>query len=420
MAADPKNPIQGRGLVAAVDLGSFKTACLVARIDASASVPVRIAGVSHVPSRGIKSGVIVDLAEAELTLRTAIAEAERMAGVRLSGIVAAPPCGRGRSQTFSVATGLAQGIVTEDDLDILDSNGRQYGERDGGRLIHFESLGYRLDGSPAALSPVGMAAGRMTCDFHAVSVDEAPLRNLHHVVERCYLSAERLVPAPYASAIGATTADERRVGVIVLDIGAGTTGISLFVDGRYIFSDVIPVGGQHITLDIARALQTPLEEAERIKTLYGTVLAAQSDGHEAVAYARTGEDVGPPPAITRAKLAEIVRARSLNILALVEERLAQAGFDKRFKGPVVVTGGSSELTGLIDLVARRLDRPVRAARAAAISGLPPLMSGPAFSGVTGVLLAAIEGTAAVSAIRSGKKVPGGYLGRVGHWLKDGF
>ncbi len=170
-----------------------------------------------------------------------------------------------------------------------------------------------------------MAAERLSADLHTIAADEAPIRNLLLVVERCYLSVRALVAAPYASAIAVTSEEERRLGVTCIDIGGGTATVAAFAEGHFIHAAAVPVGGHQITFDIAQALQTPLAEAERIKTLYGTVIVARSDEHEAFSYALAGEEEGARGRTTKAQLAEIIRPRVASILGLVRERMDLAG-----------------------------------------------------------------------------------------------
>lgn len=420
MQGADKHTGTGRRIVGVLDIGSFKIACLIAVVNPGAAVPVRIAGVGHVPSRGVKSGVIVDLAGAEQSIRAAIAQAERMAGVRLTQVAISMSCGRLMSQTFAASVPVAHGVVYPEDLAKLQSGGRDYAERDGRRLIHINPIGYRLDGAPGMHEPLGMAAHKLSADLHAVTVDEAPLRNLLYVIERCYLAPNPLLPAPYASALAATSEEERRVGAICLDIGGGTTSIAAFQDGHYIFSESIPVGGLHVTLDIARALQTPLEEAERIKALYGTVIVAQSDAHEAFSYPLAGEENAEPLQMTKAQLADVVRPRLDSLLRLASERIQHSGLQSGAAARVVLTGGTSQLSGVADFAANILKRPVRTGRPHHVSGLPPLMSGPAFAGVVGVLLSSFEDQSQPVPAQHGARSPHGYLSRVGQWLKDGF
>jgi cell division protein FtsA len=409
-----------RHIAGVLDVGSFKTACLIAAVSPGSQTPVRIAGVGHVPSRGVKSGVVVDIAEAERSIRSAIAQAERMAGVRLSEIAVSTTCGRMMSQRFTASAPVHLGAVQPQELSKLQSGARSYAERDGRRLVHLNPIAYRLDGVTGTDEPLGMAGQKVGATFHAVTADDGPLRNLLYVIERCYLSPQPLLPAAYAAALAATTGEEQKLGVLVIDMGGGTTSLAAFQDGRYIFTDTIPVGGSHVTLDIARALQTPPEEAERIKALYGTVISAQSNAHETFSYPQAGDEGAQPLQMSKAQLADLIRPRLENLMTLAAQRLQQNGVWQGAAVPVVVTGGASQLPGTLELASHILKQPVRAGRPGTLSGLPPLMSAPAFSAVAGALLSRVEDRSLPIASDGGTHAGQGYLSRVGHWLKDGF
>jgi cell division protein FtsA len=265
-----------------------------------------------------------------------------------------------------------------------------------------------------------MAAMRLSADLHTVAADEAPIRNLLHVVERCYVSVRALVTAPYASAIAVTSDEERRLGVTCIDIGGGTATIAVFAEGHFVQAATVPAGGQHITFDIAHALQVPLAEAERIKTLYGTMVGAQSDEHEAFSYSLAGEEEGSRGRTTKARLAEIIRPRVASILELVRERIDSAGVGAFAGERVVLTGGTSGLVGLGEFAANVLGRPVRVAKPLQRAGLPQSVSSPAFSTVAGLLAVAAAGGEGVFASTERQAQSAGYFGRVGQWLKAGF
>ncbi len=406
-------------LTGALDVGSFKTICLIATTDRHGR-PERIVSVGHVPSRGIKSGVIVDLAGAEYSIRTAIADAERMAGVRLAEVDVAVNCGRLGSRSFQASALVNGGVIDADTRARLADAARDYAERDGRRLVHLSELALRADGVPIAESSDGLAAERLSADFHAVTADAPALNNLGHTIGRCYLGCGALVPGPMASGLAVTSPEERRAGTVVIDIGAGVTGISAFLDGRYIYSECIAMGGGHITLDIAHALRMPLEEAERIKTLYGTVHIAQSDQHDVVTYAGLGGSDEIEQRTTKADLARIIQARMAALLQLVRERLADAGLTHVSAGQMVICGGSSELPGLIPFAEGFFRRPLREGRPRQISGLPPLVASAAFAGVVGVLEARAASAAHILPSTRATSRPQGYFGKVGQWLKDGF
>ena len=336
-------------IVGLLDIGTSKVACIIAALDPperqGEGRRVRVLGVGHLRSRGLKAGVITDLAEAEATVRAAIAQAERMAHLTLEEVFVSVSCGRLQSSNFSASVDITGGVVRADDIDRLMAGGHAFAEREGRTLIHLNRLGFRVDGAAGSHDPRGMAASRLSADLHTVAADEAPVRNLMLVVERCYLNVRALIATPYASALAATSEEERRLGVTCIDIGGGTATVAAFADGHFIHAATIPVGGHHITLDIAQALQTPLAEAERIKTLYGTMVVAQSDEYEAFSYALAGEEEGARGQATKAQLAGIIRPRVAGILGMVRERLDKAGVTAFAGERVVLTGGASGLSG---------------------------------------------------------------------------
>ena len=211
------------------------------------------------------------------------------------------------------------------------------------------------------------------------------------MIERCYAGCDGLVAAPYASALAVTSEEERQFGVTCIDFGAGTTSIALFADGLFAGTEVIPVGAQHLTYDIAKTLQTPLVEAERIKTLYGTLLNAQSDEHELFSYPIAGEEDDASYETTKARLTDIVRPRVQQLLGLVRERLALNAASRYAGDKVVLTGGASQLLGLSEFVANELGRSVRLGRPSDLAGLNASLAGPQLATLSGLAIVAARG-----------------------------
>ncbi len=417
-----------RRVTGVLDIGTSKIVCLIAAVDDEArprgrSEPaVRVLGIGHQRSRGVKSGVVIDLDEAEQadarSHRPGRAHGRRHArgGSRL-GRLRAPEVAqfRGHRPTSRAASS------RRTDLFRLLAGGQVYAERDGRTLVHMNEIGLRLDGAPGTRDPRGMAARSLAADLHAVTADEAPLRNLLLVVERCYLAASSLTPAPFASALAVTTEDERRIGVTAIDLGGGTTTMAMFAEGRFLYADAAPLGGDHITLDIARALHTPLAEAERIKALYGTLVSAQSDEHEVISFPSTGEEDGVVAAYDEGEAGgdhSSEGAESSSITCAIESR------DARWRltpaGVWSLTGGLVSSPGWqtswrASLVAQCVLRVHRT-----VSGLPPVASGPAFRSVIGLLLADTSAISGAMALKGKDRAAHGYLERVGTWLKEGF
>jgi cell division protein FtsA len=412
-----------------LDIGTSKVCCLIAAGDSLANSGWRRSSRTSSPhvigfglqrARGVKAGVIVDLDDAEQTVRAAVDQAERMAGTTLGSVFAGVACGRISSRTLKGHVDLENGIVRKRDIARLDAGARAFAERGGRKLIAMNRIGYRLDGTGGIRDPLGMAGRRLTAELHAVTADEAPLRNLMLLIERCHLATCGLAPTALASALAATTEEERRLGVTCLDIGGGAATIAVFLDGHFVLADSVPIGGNCITSDIARTLLTPLAEAERIKTLYGTLAGARSDEHEAIAFPLAGEAEPALQQTTKAALGSIVRQRVEGLLQLVRERL-----DRSCVGPcagdrIVLTGGTSQLLGIGEFVARTLGRPVRVGGPRPLDGMPGSGSSPAFSSVIGLVVAAQS-----PEFRIGARIETGsdgqsYFGRIERWLQDSF
>ena len=415
----------GGEVLGLIDVGTSKICCLIAVRDAAyrrggLGLGYRVIGIGYQRSRGVKAGVVVDLDEAEQAVRAAVAQAERMAGVQLEEVIVSAACGRMRSSHFVAHADIESGYVRDSEIRRVAAAGRAYAERDGRLLLYLDRLGWRIDGVPGITDPKGMAGHRLSADLHAITADDAPIRNLVSLIERCYLTLSQTIPSPLASALAVTTEEERRLGITCLDIGGGMTTISVFADGRFLYADTVPVGGNHMTFDIARELRTPLAEAERIKALYGTLVAARSDEHEVISYPLAGEDEPTLHHTTKARLRSILQPRMEGLLGLVRERLQRSNITSYAGERVVLTGGTSQLIGIAEFAANSLGRPVRVSRPQPFGGLPASSCGPAFSTVIGLAAAAQHIRNSWSAFPQYSDVQESYLGRMGQWLRHSF
>lgn len=404
-----------------LDIGTSKVAAAVLATGGGANgADFRVAGLGMHRSRGVKAGVLTDLDAAESAVREAIGQAERAAGLTLSSVVVSLSCGRLKSQHFAARTSIENGQVANADISRVNEAARAYAEREGRLLVHLNRLGYRVDGAPGGAEVRGLMGHTLSADLHAVTADEAPLRNLLLLIERCHLACEGMFVAPFASALAVTSPEERELGVTCIDLGAGTASIALFVEGKFAGADVVPVGSQHITFDIARALQTRLADAERLKTLYGTLIPAHSDEHEILSYTLAGDGEGQTHQTTKARLTAIIRPRLAQIFALVRERLEQNPASAAAGDCVVLTGGASQLLGMMEFATRELHRQVRLGRPSNVAGLPQSVSGAHFSSLAGLALATASEPADDTGFGVVSEGPGGYLNRVGSWLRASF
>jgi cell division protein FtsA len=418
-------------IVAALDIGTSKIACLIARLKPQApqevlrrrSHGIEILGVGHTEARGMKSGTVISLAEAEEAVRHAVDVAERAASVQLESVVVSVSSGRPASEFYAVNVNVAGSVVSDGDIARALAAGCHHSVKSGRVVLHSLPLGYALDGVHGIGEPRGMLAREFGVDMHVVTVDAAAARNLMLVVERCHLNVETMAAAPYAAGLSVIADDEADVGAALIDMGAGTTTTAVFSGGRFIHADGFALGGNHVTSDLARGLNARIPDAERIKTFYGSVLAGGSDERDMITVPALNEDDREPPQfVSRASLVRIIKPRVEEILEMVRDRLAKSPFATEPRAHAILTGGASQLTGVPELAARILGRPVRVARPLGITGLPEAAKSPAFAVATGLLVyPQVAHLEHFEPRRTRHLMTGtGYIARVGRWLKESF
>lgn len=377
-------PLPGRRpvVVSVLDVGTSKICCVIARLTPRATgdvLPgrthaVEVLGFGFQRSRGIKAGAVVDLEQAEKAIRLAVDAAERMAGLTVESLIVSVSCGRLGSETFSAGLEINGREVGESDIQRVLDAGSQHTVKDGRAVVHALPIGYALDGNRGIRDPRGMLGQRLAVDTHVVTADSAPIRNLEICVNRAHLEVETMVATPYASGLASLVDDEAQLGVACVDIGGGTTKIAVFADGHFVHVDGFALGGHHVTMDLARGLSARLVDAERIKTLHGTVIATDSDERDMVTVEPVGED-DVPSHVPRSQIVQIIRPRVEEIFEVVRDRLHASGFAGRVGRRIVLTGGASQLTGLAELARQILGRNVRLGRPVGIAGLPEAARG---------------------------------------------
>jgi cell division protein FtsA len=417
------SPLRRRGgLIAALDVGTTKVACFIARADDDGGVP-RVIGIGHHRSRGVRGGRVASPDEVEAAIRTALESAEDMAGEQVDGVVVAVNGGAPESQRLDVEMDVTGHEVRDSDMRrILACVGQQ--PRDPDReLIHCIPVGYTLDGTDSIPDPRGMYGERLGARIHLVHAAVGPLRNLTSVIERCRLDIDGRVAAPYAAGLASLVEDEREMGATVIDMGGGTTSVAVFLGGHVIHVGVIGIGGGHVTNDIAQGLSTPLASAERLKTMYGAAMASPNDTREILRVPLVGEDEDQPSLeIPRSYLVQIIRPRMEETLELVRAHLEAAGVDCIAGRRAVLTGGASQLPGVRELAEQILEKQVRPGRPTRLRGLAESVSGPAFATCAGLLSHAVQDHVERPILDEPPR-PGGMLGpvtRIGRWLKENF
>ncbi|MDE2361958.1 MAG: cell division protein FtsA [Hyphomicrobiales bacterium] len=418
-------------ILTVLDVGTSKIVCLIARLapvdPASARGRMhgaRILGIGHQRSRGMKAGQVVDMEEAETAIRLAVDAAERMAGVQVESVVVSAAGGRIGSQHFQARVAVGDRSVGEADVHRVLEATCTHTARDGRAVLHSLPTSFAVDDAQNIRDPKGMIGDQLGAHLHVASCDAAAIRNLGLAVERCHLTVEAFVASPYASALSVLGEDEAEIGATVVDLGGGSTSVAVFSGGALIHVDSVAVGGNHVTLDVARGLNVRLSGAERMKTLYGSAISSASDDRETIAIEHVGDEASEPIHMPRAQLVRIIRPRVEEILELVRDRLRKQGHPVHSGSRLVLTGGACQLTGLPESARRILGGQVRVGRPVGVQGLPESGKSPSFAAAVGLLVypqfAALEHFEP-SRERMALAVGGdGYLARVGRWLKESF
>jgi cell division protein FtsA len=418
-------------LIAALDIGTSKVACLIGRLRPRPpqdvlrlrSHSVDIVGFGHTLSRGMKGGAVIDLAEAEAAVRQCVDLAERSARMQLDAVVVSTSAGRPASELISASIDVTGAAIGESHIARVLTAGSRHSAHGGRAVLHSLPIGYIVDDARGIRDPRGMLAHRFGIDMHVATADLSVVRNLMLTIERCHITVEAMVASPYVAGLATLSDDEADLGAAVVDMGAGTTTLAVFSGGRFVHADGFALGGRHVTTDLARGLNARVADAERIKSLYGSVLSGGSDERDMIAVPPADSDERDAPQfVSRANLVRIIKPRVEEILELTRDRLAASPFAAEPRGRVILTGGASQLTGLAGLAAHVLGRQVRIGRPLGISGLPEEAKGPAFAVAAGLLVYPQAAHLEHFEPRTTRQVTtgGGYFARVGRWLRESF
>lgn len=411
----PRRRALRSGPFAVLDIGTTKIACLIGRAEADGQL--RVLGFGWQRGRGVRAGGIADIAEAEKAIRAAVGQAEETADTTMRDVVVNLSCGAPESRLFNVQWPIGGRAVTDDDVRRIVHEGRARAATDGRATIHAMPLAFSVDDTDGVSDPRGLSADILTARLHVIDAGTTALRNLGACLARCDLDIAELVSAPLAAGLSTLVEDERELGTAVVDMGGGTTGLAVFAEGQLLHTAHLPVGGVHVTNDLARVLSTPVAHAERMKTLYGGVQESPDDARELLPVPLIGEEEHHIAKVPRAMIVSVIRPRLEETFELLKDRLEGTGMG-RAAARVVLTGGASQLTGVREMATRILGRPVRLGRPLALRGMPDSASGPAFAGAAGLLQwAAGEGRVMNDLDLEATNGPGAFR-RFVNWLRE--
>ena len=373
--------------IVGVDLGTTKIAAIIAEVE---DEDMKIVGVGSTPSNGLKRGVIVNLEKAIESIEKAVDEASRMAGVKVDSCYA----GISGSHIESInahamiATARTGGVVTKRDIERVIEQAKAIALPLDREIIHAIPIEYVVDNEKGIKDPVGMSGVKLEAEVHIVTAAITSAQNIYTALERAGLRVKDLVLQPLASSYSVLQPDEIDLGVCLLDIGGGTTDLAIFYDGAIRYSEVIPLGGEYITNDIAIGIRTPYKQAEDIKRKNASISLSPEEGKEEIKVPGIGgrED----REITKELLASIVTPRVEEILMITNKAIKRSGFFDILAAGVVITGGTARLRGIDALAEDIFHLPVKIGIPKQIGGLTDIVQDPIYATGVGLILYGFE------------------------------
>ena len=416
---------------AILDIGSAKICCMIGEVDRLGEL--RLLGQGTHASAGMRGGEVTALTAMSDAIGNAVQSAERAAGLSVASVSVVLPGGSPKSVFRRQEMTLSDSTVSRRDVRrLLDRCGAQQLDASQ-QLMQLHPLHYSLDDVRGIADPVGMRGRRLSVDFLAVSALRTSLTNIIEALALNHLSAERFIHAGYAAGLACLSKEDRELGSTVIDIGGGTSSIAIFMDGKLIYVDTVPVGGQHISTDVARILSTPLAEAERLKAVHGsitpidTMASAPSPVRQALQLGHSDNITLPGlgdvieaggKTIERKLLSAVIKPRVEEIMELLMDRMRAARMEYAAGNRFVLTGGSSQLTGISDFCAQLVGRNVILGQPSGIENLAVEETSRSSAAAVGALIHVGGLTDDDPAERQTRTLPHGPMERLGAWFRD--
>jgi cell division protein FtsA len=370
-----------RPIVVGIDVGTTKICTLVGTEESPGQI--RILGVGIEPSQGIKKGVVVDLAAASQAVSRSIDKAERSSGLEITSALVSLAGSQVSSVNSHGVVGVSGRVIDQDDIERAIEAARAVAIPHNREIIHVIQRGFDVDGQAGIRMPLGMHGYRLEVETHIITASAASVENLRQCVGTSGVEVSQFVLNPLASAEVVLNETERQMGVVVVDMGGGTTDMAIYIDGDVWYTSVLAVGGNHVTSDIAHGLRLPMSQAEEIKIQHGHALQAEVGNQESFNIRPFGEQ--EVVQVNRQELAEIIEARVEEIIGLVLQEIKRSGYDGLLPAGMVLTGGSSALPGIRNLASSVLGVPVRIAQPDNLVGMVDKLDSPAYSTGVGLL-----------------------------------
>jgi cell division protein FtsA len=412
-------------IVAALDIGTAHTTALVASVggDLPRTPMLRVLGVGRARTQGLRRGVVSDIEEATRSIRKALDEAQRLAGVQADALYVGIAGEHVRAMCSTGVVAISGNEIVRADVERVNEVARALAIPQDRELLHAIPQEYRVDQQQGIRDPVGMAGLRLETEMYLVTIGSAPALNLRRSVERAGFKVKELVLEPLASALAVLNEEEKELGVALVELGAGTTDVAIFHEGKIRHIGSLPYGGNNVTGDIVHGLGVTQHDAEQLKEAYGCAYEPMTGGDELIAVPASGSHGDRH--LSRELMTHIIHQRMDEIFDLVQREIDTAGYRGKLNAGVVLTGGGASLEGVADLATDVLGVGVRVGLPAGrLSGLRELVDEPRFTTVTGLALFGAHRMALGGAVvrRAGLSGTGvdKLAQRVKDWLQDFF
>ena len=368
-------------IIVGLDIGTTKVACLVGEITDEG---IDIIGVGTHPCSGLKKGVVVNIDSTVAAIAKAVEEAEHMAGVEITQVYAGIAGSHIKAFHSEGVVAIRDREVRPGDIERVIEAAKAVSIPHDREILHVVPREFSIDQQDGIKEPLGMAGVRLEARVHIVTAASASAQNIIKCCTRCSLEVQDLVLEPYATAESVLHADEKELGVALLDIGGGTSDLVVFSEGALVHTIVLPIGGHQLTNDIAVGLRTPMTEAERLKHRHGCAMTSLISEDEMIEVPSVGGR--PPRVMPRTVLSDILQPRVDEIFSLVRDELERCGLAETLASGMVVTGGSTILQGLPELAEEILGMPVRRGVPQGVGGLSDVVKSPIYATAVGLVL----------------------------------
>ena len=373
-------------IIVGLDVGTTKVCAIVGEIGPEGQVD--ITGIGSSPSHGLRRGVVINIESTMESIRRAIEEAELMAGCEINDVFAGIAGGHIEGMKSDGMVTLKHKEVREADIVRVIDSAKAVGiplDRD---VLHILPQEYIIDDQDGIKEPLGMSGLRLATRVYIVTAAVAAAQNIIRSAQKCGINSRDIVLEQLASSYSVLSQDEKELGVVLVDIGGGTSDIAIWVDGSIVHTSVLTVAGSHITNDIALGLRTPMDEAERIKQKYGCAIANMVDQNETIEVPSVGGR--EPRMMSRRFLCEIIEPRVEEIFSLVQHEIRKTGYEDLLASGLVVAGGAALMSGMVELAEEVVELPTRVGYPQGVGGLMDVVKNPMYATGVGLVLYGVD------------------------------